>query len=453
MKDILLKTLKDFLSSRLRPDEPLLVGLSGGEDSSALFSLLLECRSFSPLNLHVAHFDHAWREESLAETALLQRFVESHSVPFHSERAAAAPKENSNLEEKAREERFQFFEKVYRRIGAQALILAHQREDQAETILKRMFEGAGLLALGGMRPSSLYEGMSIWRPLLNVPREDLEKWNQEKSWIPFKDRTNLDLKFLRPRMREQMFPFLEQCFGKQVRGSLCRVGEELALFKSFLEQRLELQLARSESGSLGSSLSFKELGVTDPFEIQEIIRLFLGKHGVDVSSDVLKKTVFLLGEDRSDKRLDASKGELLVERGSLVWLKKLPEPFEGSSILEDIPFTIQKEKSHWEVSLSPKSIRQKGQSLLSCFLKGEMSYRIEGDLSYCLTSYDLLVEKDKKTISSYLAKNKVPAKMKRMFPFVTNNNRLVDCDFCFNFDLKCEEYLLFSNIILKNVSN
>jgi tRNA(Ile)-lysidine synthase len=444
MKDSLLKIVRDFLATHLKPEGPLLLGLSGGEDSSALFSLLLECRSLFSFDLHVAHFDHAWREESVQEAAQLQGFVSKYGFTFHTERAFSSPKDSSNLEEKARELRFDFFQKVYQKIGAQALVLAHQREDQVETILKRLFEGSGILALGGMRTSSYYEGMLVWRPLLSVPREEIEKWNQGKEWAPFKDRTNLDLKFLRPRMREQLFPFLEGYFGKKVRNSLFRVGEDLALLKDFLEERLSLYMEKSEEGTLGSSLCFKDLGISDPFEKQEVVRRFLFKNQTEASSDVLKKAVFLLDELRPDKKLDVSQGELLLDRGTLVFLKKeLPKSFQGRIPLREGSF------SSLDVVFSSNPARQRDGSLLSCFLKGEVTYRLDGVDSFCLTSYDLLAEKDQKTVSAYLAKNKVPAKMRKLFPFVTNNDRLVDCDFCFNLDLNCEDSFVFSNIILK----
>ncbi len=309
MRDVLLKSVKDFLLKRLSGDAPILVGLSGGVDSSALFSLLLKCRCLIPFNLHVAHFDHAWREESSQESCLLRNFVESNSVPFHSERSQMLGGQG-NLEEKARNERFLFFRKIYQKIGAQALVLAHQREDQAETILKRIFEGAGVLSLGGMELSTVHETMSVWRPLLGVRRKELEKQNERRDWTPFRDRTNSDLKFLRPRMRKELFPMLESSFGKNVQDSLFRVGEELSLLKNSLERRLQPYVDQSKSYILGSYLPFADLGVEDFFERRELVRLFLRKHRGMLSSDVLKKAVDLLEGRLSNKQMDISKGFL-----------------------------------------------------------------------------------------------------------------------------------------------
>ncbi len=447
MKDILLSKVKEFLLAHIKSESPVLIGLSGGVDSSFLFSLLLEFRSFTALNLHVVHYDHAWREESLEEACLLRDFVESFSIPFYSERAQEVEFQNSNLEEKARNERFAFFQKVYKKVGAQALVLAHQKDDQVETVLKRFFEGAGVLSLGGMQASSIYETMSIWRPLLSVAREEIESRSGMQGWIPFKDRTNLDLKFLRPRMRQELIPVMESCFGKKIRNSLFRVGEELSLLKGYLERRLQPYVDQSEILLLGSVLPLMSLKIEDSFERQEVVRLFLRRHQATLSSDVLKKTLKLLEGNLSNKQVDISRGALLIERGDLIWLNSLPRVFQGQAPLNGVP--LREGASIWEVQIGSNSIRSKKDTLRSCFLEGKISYRIEGISDPWFSSYALLIDKDQKKISGYLAKNKIPAKMKEMFPFVINNGRLIDCDFCFNFDLKCEGSSLFSNIILK----
>ena len=449
MKDSLVKVVKEFLMDYWEPGDPLLIGLSGGEDSSALLSLLIECRSFFSLDLHIAHFDHGWREESREEALALQTFVESFGVPFHVERSMASLEESSNLEEKARIERFLFFQRVYKKIGAQALILAHQREDQAETILKRIFEGAGVLSLGGMQKSSFYETMIVWRPLLGVSREEIQKWNKKKSWIPFQDRTNKDLKFLRPRMREELFPQLEKCFGKKVKHSLFRIGEEISLLKGSFEKKLQLYLDQSLEGCLGSFLPFMSFGVVDPFEKQELIRLFLRKHQVSISRDVLKKTVSLLEANLLNKQVDVSKGELLVDRGSLIWLNSFPESFLGQVVLKDSFLRVQQGAWLWEVEKGARSLKDKERSWLACFLQGRISYPIKEGEDLFLSSYDSLEEKDQKKISSCLAKNKVPAKMKKIFPFIINRGRLFGFDFCFDLDLNNEKQTVFANIILK----
>ena len=451
MKNLVFKAVKDFLSTHWKEGSPVLFAFSGGVDSSALFTLLLECRYFFLLDLRVVHFDHAWREESLKEAALLKELVSQYEIPFYTERSQLGCLDGSNLEEKARNERYLFFQKIYRQVGAQALLLAHQREDQVETVLKRLFEGSGLFSISGMRESSLFEEMTLWRPLLSISREDLEKWNEKKGcvWRPFRDRTNFDLKFLRPRMREQLFPELEKQFGKGIRQNLFRVGEEIASLKKSMMKRLEPYLQQAVEGRFGSALPVMGFSELDSFERQELVRFFLNARDVVVASSILKTIVSLLESEVSHKKIEVSKGVLLLERGLLVWVRVELPSFEGRVPLKESSSCFAQGAWRWEISKSAFDSVQKQPFSLRFFLEGVMSYYSLDLPGLELSSYSELSEKDQKKISGYLSKNKIPATLKRMFPFLTKNRVLVDCFFNNHNDFETKCSIVLSSIILK----
>jgi tRNA(Ile)-lysidine synthase len=448
MKNPLVKVVKDFLTEHLKGSQPVLIGLSGGVDSSALFSLLLECRSSLDFNLHVVHFDHGWRVESSLEACKLQEFVQGLSVMFHGERVDDVDVVNqSNLEDIARQQRFAFFQKVYKKVGAQAIMLAHQREDQAETVLKRLFEGAGVLSLGGMESSSVYEGMKIWRPLLSVSREDLCKWNDGKGWTPYQDRTNDDPRFLRPRMRLELFPHLQKCFGKNICHSLARVSKELTLLKSSIERRLVPYLDQELEGSLGVFLPVREFVGLDSWERQELVRLFLKKRKATISYSALKTALDLLEESVIDKKIDVSFGELWVDRGALLWLQSSLPVFQGMVPFSSEGLSVRQGDWIWEVRESQEPLLR--QRALSGFLSGEVSFSFKKGSSLAFSSYDELYKKDQERISQYLSKNKISSRLKRMFPYIINEAGFVCCSFCFGNNLNRNEFFDFSNIILK----
>ena len=147
MRDRLLQVVKEFLKVHYREGFPLLVGFSGGPDSLALLHLLMECRRFFALELHVAHVDHGWREASGREAEGLQRAVGSWGLKFYVRRLEGIPA----TEVAARESRLRFFGELYKELGCQAVVLGHQGDDQVETVLKRILEGATLPALGGIK--------------------------------------------------------------------------------------------------------------------------------------------------------------------------------------------------------------------------------------------------------------------------------------------------------------
>src|SRR5207253_3170738 len=106
-KDSLLLLVAAFLNRHLKPKGPLLLGFSGGGDSLALLHLLLECRRFIPFDLHLAHIDHGWRQESEEQAAFLGQYAQKLALPFH---LHTLKKKLSlkNREAEAREERLKF---------------------------------------------------------------------------------------------------------------------------------------------------------------------------------------------------------------------------------------------------------------------------------------------------------------------------------------------------------
>lgn len=143
---------KEFLFVHWDRKKPLLLGYSGGPDSKALLYALLECDA----RPHLAHVDHGWREESRAEAEECRAEAIKLGLPFHTIRLDIPKKEDA-----ARIARFSFFQSLYRTGPFQALLLAHQADDLAETVLKRTLEGAHLAFLGGMEAASRQFGMAV----------------------------------------------------------------------------------------------------------------------------------------------------------------------------------------------------------------------------------------------------------------------------------------------------
>lgn len=427
MKEPLVKTVKDFLSLHIKKGDRLVLGFSGGVDSSALLSLLSECLSFFDFTLHVAHFDHAWRLESEQEADKLQQQVESQGFVFHRERSQKSGFLGGNKEERARHERYEFLEKIYHKVGASALILAHQKEDQAETVLKRIFEGASLLSLGGMQPASLYKGMKVVRPLISVSRKDLEKWNFDKKIPVIIDHTNEDLQFLRPRMREKLFPELEKWFGKGLIHNLSLLGEEILSLKNFIEPKTALLLEKKVNGPWGFMIALQEM---EPFEQEIVIRHSFKQEGLVIGRKVLQAACQHVQDLSLHKYLDISKGVLLVDRGHLFWFKETPPVFSQTMALT-IPTSISDQGWTWCISKEQASFACR--PLLDSFLQGEIFCKIPSSGPFFLCSYEALTKKDQNQVSSFFAKSKIPVIMRKSFPFIIKNGSLFNALNYFSF--------------------
>lgn len=201
----------------------MIVAVSGGPDSLCLLDCLVVLGKKLDWKLHVAHVNYALRGEAsdLDEQLVRDRagFYDLPVTVLHPDTSDCA----GNLEARLREIRYDFFETLRVRLGFDAIAVAHNLDDQAETVLLRLLRGSGLRGLGAMRPR---DGVII-RPLLCTPKADIVRYLEENA-LPFRiDRSNADPKFTRNRIRHELLPVLET-FNPHIRATLAQSALSLA---------------------------------------------------------------------------------------------------------------------------------------------------------------------------------------------------------------------------------
>ena len=198
------------------------VGLSGGADSVVLAEAL-DRLGAKPV---ILHFNHRWRGRSAeADARWVQKWARARKLKMSLGRAAKAGRTG---EGEARAARWKFFEKAVKAAKARELWLAHQGDDQAETVLMQLLRGAGPEGLSGMGECSDRGTWKVVRPLLGFSREELRQAAREAGLAWREDSTNEDVKSWRVCIRKKVFPFLAQTYGRDVRGVLARTAEIFA---------------------------------------------------------------------------------------------------------------------------------------------------------------------------------------------------------------------------------
>lgn len=220
---------------------PLLLALSGGGDSTALFRALLEL--LGPQRLRVAHLNHQLRgPESDADADFVAQLCARWHVPLVS---ASVPlptlsgQAGVGLEAAARTVRYDFLKQAAVDLGCRCVATAHTADDQAETVLHRILRGTGLTGLAGIPPQRhLGEGLRLLRPLLQVSRRELldclQLWQQpyrvdSSNTSPDATRTRVRLELL-PQLRRDFNPQLDRCLlslATQARDVQAWVGEQV----------------------------------------------------------------------------------------------------------------------------------------------------------------------------------------------------------------------------------
>lgn len=224
----------------------VIVAVSGGADSVYLL-LATKSKGVDPVAAHLNHL--ARGRDSDAD----QRFVEdlgktlgiqvvSGKIPGGRARRHRTEGGAAATEARMRKSRYRFLETVRQEVGADRILVAHTADDQVETVLMRILEGAGISGLKGI-PRKTAEG--IERPILDVWREEILEYLQ-KHKIPYRvDRSNLDTRFERNWIRHVLIPLLEKRYGKSVKKRIFVLGERFREIDAFLEDTTRKWMKRN----------------------------------------------------------------------------------------------------------------------------------------------------------------------------------------------------------------
>ena len=188
--------------------------------------------------------------------------------------------------------------------------MAHHLEDQAETVLKRTFEGAHLYNFLGMQSFGDRDGVAIWRPLLCHSKEELRVACSLQRISPIDDATNSDRRYLRARMREELFPSLNATFGKNVVAPLARLGEKGRQLTNYLEIQTRDRIVEKDRRGI-----FINLNGAHPIEIDFVLSRAPFPTPSHHTLKIIHRAIL-----ESESRVWATHN-ILVDKGIVIWTK------------------------------------------------------------------------------------------------------------------------------------
>ena len=192
-------------------EDKIALALSGGVDSIVLFHLLVTEYKDSYKELVVFHINHGLREESYEEAEFVEKFVKDFDVKFYKEELNMSDLErdsHTSEEMLARELRYQAFNKMAKLEGVTKLLTAHHKNDQVENILMRLLIGRSIDHSLAICEEIEMAGLTIYRPLLNSLKAELEEYAKEKNLHYYVDATNFDTDYTRNNIRHNIVPLL-----------------------------------------------------------------------------------------------------------------------------------------------------------------------------------------------------------------------------------------------------
>lgn len=308
-----LNTVKKF--DLWQKGDSFIVCVSGGPDSLCLLDVLSLLEKKYHFTLHVAHVNYHLRgndsnlDEKLVVTCAKKSFF-PYTVLSHRKSS------KNSSEEKLRDIRYAFFEKLRTKNNADHIVVAHNQNDQAETFLLRLLRGSGLRGLSAMRPKN----ETIIRPLIEMSRKDILYYLKDRNIAFREDKSNADPRYFRNKIRHELIPFLERNFQPQTRKLLAEtatlLGEDYAVLSniptalSLQHTPFAVEFSRKVLIGLPQALLTQE--------IRQILRPFLD--GKNPDKNLTLELIKALKSDKNKTQTLTFKGLKFIRNGDRVRL-------------------------------------------------------------------------------------------------------------------------------------
>ena len=216
----------------------IVVGVSGGPDSLCLLTLLNQMSKRYDFKLFVVHINHSLRDEADFEEEYVKKYCEKLDIEFFSKKIdilKISKEEKRSTEEVAREKRYEFFYEVLNKVDGNKIAVAHNKNDNAETILLNLLRGCGTEGLNGI----VEKNGSIIRPLINISRKEIERFCNENGLTPMIDKSNFENVYTRNKIRNLIIPRLEEINPDIING-LFRFSRIIRDDEEFINDYVEL---------------------------------------------------------------------------------------------------------------------------------------------------------------------------------------------------------------------
>ncbi len=224
-------------NSMIRENDKVLVALSGGPDSVCLLHLLHSLKEELNIEIYAAHVNHLIRgEDAIADENYAGELCKSLDIKFFAKRIPVeeiAKEKGISTEMAGRDERYNFFDEIRSEIGINKIAIAHNANDQAETLIMRIMRGTGIEGLVGIKP--VRDNLYI-RPILSLTRDEIEGYCDVNNLNPKIDKTNLEEVYSRNKVRLRAIPFIKENFNTDIINTLNRLSQSATVDSAFINK-------------------------------------------------------------------------------------------------------------------------------------------------------------------------------------------------------------------------
>ena len=291
----MIKETSQFLISNIDDikNKTLAVAYSGGIDSQVMLNIAYRLKEELSFNLIMIHVNYNLRGEDSANDELFARsMAKKYNIDIYVKEIPPNSYIGKNIQLEARNDRYAFFEELYNKKIYDYLLIAHNKDDLAETIIYRIIKGAGTDVYKSLREKKRY----ILRPILNFYRKDIEIYAQINSLSHREDYSNKKNYYARNKIRNLIIPMLEE-INKNAKTNIIRFAKRSYEETSILRKKVN-KLYKKNISEKNKKLNIKKIKNIKSLFIKKIIIKLLAKNNIEITE---KRVIEILNIIKSDK--------------------------------------------------------------------------------------------------------------------------------------------------------
>lgn len=326
----IIERIKDTVKKHdlIQPGDSIVVGFSGGPDSTCLLHSMYLLKDYFGIDkIAAVHINHMYRgEAAFSDERFSEEFCRERNVEFHAYHYAVeemAKEMKMSTEEVGRKVRYDAFAEIAEKLGGAKIAVAHNRQDQAETLLMRLARGTGTEGLCGIEYSR--DG-GIIRPLLDCSRDDIERFCEDEKLNPCIDATNLEPIYTRNVVRLNLIPYINEEMGCDIVDSLASLSDIAKEDKDFIGGFVEAAVGGfvSEDEYRGY-LKYDEVEKLHPAVRKRVIMRCFERIGLvqDIGRAHLEAAEKLIASDKTTGQADFPHMYVLKRRYDRLYFEKI----------------------------------------------------------------------------------------------------------------------------------
>ncbi len=236
MQKKILETINKY--KLIQNGEKVVIGVSGGPDSMCLLHALYNISKTTELkfSIIVCHVNHMIRKEAVSDEQYVYDFCKENGIDCFIKRIDVQKFANTNkigTEEAGRILRYNFFNEILAETNSNKIAIAHNKNDNVETIIMHLLRGTGISGLRGIEPKIENK---IIRPIIEIERKDIEKYCKENNLEPRIDKTNFENIYTRNKIRNIVLPYIKEQFNPNIIENISKLSNIIKEEDDFLKK-------------------------------------------------------------------------------------------------------------------------------------------------------------------------------------------------------------------------